>query len=231
MKPLALLVAAILASSAAYAKCSIVVVLNTQSSLPNVEITVRHGGKPAQGANVILYDLQGHELSRQSSDARGIVRFSNLTPGVRHVEAIAEKEIYADLYLEIAAKSTRAKSRFSMDLRAKPSIDLAAFAAAAEMPVNEHLRKFAGIVKDQTGGVVDSAVIEIFPDGTRDPSKETKVATDNDGQFSTILADGIYRARISHVGFRPSFVVFQIQPDGEQKEFAIELRLGNSCGN
>ncbi len=231
MKLLAVLVAAILASSVAYAKCSIVVVLKTQSSLPNVEIAVRHGGKPAQGATVILHDLEGHELSRQSPDARGIVRFSNLAPGVSHVEAIAEKEIYDDLYLEVAGKSSRGKSRFSLDLRPKPSIDAAAFAAPAELPVSEHSRKFAGVVKDPAGGVVNSAVIEIFPGVTWDPSKETKVATDNDGQFSTILADGIYLARISHAGFRSSFVAFQIQPDGEQKEFAIELHLGNSCGN
>lgn len=130
-------------------------------SSQTVRITALFSGKPQKGVKIEIYRYElgpGEEAMPRlslTSDNQGRVVPPKLAPGHYHVVASADKNLRADLYLDVSPHPDGKASVFSMELVASPfPTREALFTHAEQMPIGDRVKEFRGIVYDPSGTVV-----------------------------------------------------------------------------
>ena len=199
--------------------CSVVQVVETLPSSPNVRLNVLKDGTPLQGVTVV-FSLQVN--TRQAgpplkTDARGSAELQNLVPGTYCIAATADPRLGADLCLVVSNGHGHERNEFSLKLvplRPPPPTLEEQLAQAAKLPSQARAREFEG------------SVTEVLRSGSA-PSL-ISLETDQEGRSSVPLSPGSYSAAFQSPGFRTRFVGFAIGPDEAQKLAPVVLQIG-SC--
>ena len=206
--------------------------LTPQPSSGNVQIIVKLDGTPLPHASIIVSIVREYReqfLFSVSADVQGVAQLSDLKPGRYHVVGVTAQNVSADLLLDVSAKPEKRATLFSLNLLSPAALGRQfALGLTGKMGVSERLREFTGTVQDQSGAAVANAVVEIYPDGDGKPASTVSLKADETGHFSAALPDGVYRAVIHLLGFKPYPVVFQIVQDADAKDLLVVLKVA-SC--
>jgi 5-hydroxyisourate hydrolase-like protein (transthyretin family) len=207
-------------------------VLQPQESSRHVRLTILFEGKPQRGVKVAFYRYElgpGEETDPRfslTSNREGNISPPSLPVGHYHVVASTEKNLRADLYLDVASGKAKKTSAFSMQLLTSPFLTPSQqFADAEHMPIKDRVKEFSGIVCDPTGAVVAGTSIEVLRKGTDGRKVVAKLKSGADGRFSIRLADGPYIAFFSTPGFRVAIVPFEVTREG-QGDLRVTLQIG-----
>jgi 5-hydroxyisourate hydrolase-like protein (transthyretin family) len=216
------------------ANSTVVEVLQPQESSRHVRITILFEGKPQRGVKVEFYRYElgpGEETDPRfslSSNKKGNTSPTSLPVGHYHVVATTEKNLRADLYLDVTSGKPKKTSAFSMQLLANPFLTPSQqWAAAEHMPIKNRVQEFSGIVYDPSGAVVPGTSIEIVRKRTGNKEVVAKLKSSADGRFSTRFTDGPYIAVFSTPGFRTAIVAFEVTKEG-QGDLRVTLQLGST---
>jgi hypothetical protein len=233
MKALAFALAVLLIAAEATIACSVVEVVETLPSSPNVRLTVFKDGIPQQNATlVVALQTSGQEVGPAlATDARGRAELQNLTPGTYCISATADSKLGAVLCLVVSSAHHRKRSEFSLQLAPlpPPPPTLAEqLEQASKSPPQVRARAFEGIVTDVAGAPIPRAGLVVYVHRSgRNPSL-IRLEADAHGQFSVPLNPGRYAAAFQSPGFQTRLVGFEIAPDESQESVPIVLQIG-SC--
>jgi hypothetical protein len=199
-----------------------------QHSGPLVRITTLRDGKPLGNVRVV-FELQNdpHSQIPFVTNQQGVVNSLPLPAGRYHVNANGPESPneYADMFIEVAGQRRKTISALSMII--PPVFPIEKLADVETTPVREHLRKFHGLLQDQTASPIGRAFVQVFR--KEKPFEEAaKLRTDEEGRFEAKLAPGAYVAFFSYSGFREERRGFTIGLDGDVKPLSIRLQVG-SC--
>jgi len=213
--------------------CSVVQVVETLPSSPNVRLNVLKDGTPLQAVTLVV-SLQVN--TRQAgpplkTDARGSAELQNLVPGTYSIAATADPRLGADLCLVVSNGHGHERNEFSLKLvplRPPPPTLEEQLAQAAKLPSQACAREFEGSVTEVTGASIPHAktVVYVLRSGS-EPSL-ISLETDQEGRSSVPLSPGSYSAAFQSPGLRTRFVGFAIGPDEAQKLAPVVLQIG-SC--
>jgi 5-hydroxyisourate hydrolase-like protein (transthyretin family) len=214
------------------ANSTVVEVLQPQESSRHVRLTILLEGKPQSGVKVELYRYElgaGEETDPRfslTSDKEGNISPPVLPAGHYHVVASTEKNLRADLYVDVVSGRQKKTSVFSMQLRSSPFLTPSQQLAEAEqMPIKDRVQQFSGLVCDPTGAVVPGTSIEVLRKKPGNREVVAKLKSGADGRFSIRLADGPYIAFFSTPGFRVAIVPFEVTREG-QGDLHVTLQIG-----
>lgn len=208
-------------------------VLVPSKSAPTVRITTLYSGKSQRGVKIEIYRYElgpGDEAKPRfslTSDEKGRVVPPKLAPGHYHVVASGEKNLRADLYLDVSAHANEKASMFSMELVAITDTRQELLTKAEQMPIRDRLREFRGIVYDPSGAVVSGVSIEVVRKGTQGRDRIARLKSGRSGQFSAQLSAGSYIAFFSLPGFQTQPVPFEVTEQGSS-ELIVTLQLGST---
>jgi hypothetical protein len=207
-------------------------VVAPQKSSRKIRVVFLIDGAPQRGVRVEVYRYtlgSGEEskpLVSLTSDDEGKIRPSALSPGHYHLVASAERNLRADLYLDVSRKLGKQVSSFSMNLieNQYPTLEQL-WAAAEEAPVKDRLEAFRGTIYDPSGARVSGVSIEVVKKGTRGKEQVEALESGKDSRFFAPLADGAYVARFSIPGFQIAFVPFEVTKEGSEG-LRVTLEIG-----
>ncbi len=209
-------------------------VVATQKSSPRIRVVFLMSGAPQKGVRVEVYryTLSSGEESRAllslTSDNEGKVTPPVLSPGHYHLVASVERNMRADLYLDVSRKMAKRVSSFSMNLieNQYPTPEQL-WATAEEEPVKDRPETFNGTVYDPSGAGVSGVSIEVVRKGTQGKERVAQLESGSDGGFSAHLAEGGYVARFSMPGFQIALLPFEVTKQGSG-ELRVILQLGRA---
>jgi hypothetical protein len=205
MRALAPALGCLLIAAKATVACSVVQVVETHPSSPNVRLTVLKDGGPQQNATLVVsLQINAKQVGPAlRTDARGNADLRNLAPGTYCVTATADPKLAGELCLIVAKGRARERSEFSLNLTPvpPPPPTLAEqLAQAAKSPPQVRAPGFEGVVTDVTGAFIPHAKIVVY--GLRSGKEPNLISleTDETGRFSVAesrqLQCGISIARI-----------------------------------
>lgn len=233
MRALAPALGCLLIAARATIACSVVQVLETLPSSPNVRLTVLKDGTPQQNATlVVTLQTTAQKVGPQlTTDARGNAELRNLAPGTYCITATADPRLGAELCLVVSNGHDNQRSEFSLKLAPlpPPPPTLAEqLEQAAKSPPQVRAREFEGIVTDVTGARIARAGLVVYVHRSEKKPNLIRLEADEEGRFSVPLIPGRYTAAFQSTGFRTRFVGFEIGPDESQEAASIVLQIG-SC--
>jgi hypothetical protein len=213
--------------------CSVVQVVETLPSSPNVRLTVLRDGTPQQNATlVVTWQTNAQQIGPAlTTDARGSAELRSLAPGTYCITATADPRLGADLCLTVSNNHDRKRSEFSlklMPLPPPPPTLAEQLEQAAKSPPEVHAREFGGIVTDVAGASIRRAGIVVYVERPGEKPSLIRLEADEEGRFSVPLNPGRYTAAFQSSGFKTRFVGFGIGPEGSQGPMPIVLQVG-SC--
>lgn len=201
---------------------------------PAVRLTVLRNGGPQPGVKIEIYRYElgpGQEAKPRFSmlsDNQGRAFPPKLSPGHYHVVASTPKNLRAELYLDVSAQAHENASEFSMELGIGGITREELFTQAEQMPINERVRSFHGIVRDPIGNPISEVSIEVVRKGSEGKDRVARLTSGNRGQFSARLSDGSYIARFSAAGFQTRLVPFEVSEQGSG-DLRVTLEVGPSA--
>ncbi len=233
MRALAPALGCLLIAAKATIACSVVQVVETLPSFPNVRLTVLNDGTPQQNATlVVTLQANAQEVGPAlTTDARGGAELRNLAPGTYCITATSDPKLGAVLCLVVSNAHDRKRSEFSLKLvpLPPPPPTLAEqLEQAAKSPPQVHAREFEGIVTDVTGAHIPRAGVVVYVHGSEKKPILIRLEADEEGRFSVPLNPGRYATAFQSPGFKTRFVVFEIGPEESQESVPIVLQVG-SC--
>ena len=213
--------------------CSVVEVVETFPSSPNVRLTVLKDGRPQQNATlVVTLQTNGQEVGPAlTTDSRGSAELQNLAPGTYCIKATADPKLGAVLCLVVSNAPCRKRSEFLLKLAPlpPPPPTLAEqLERASKLPPQVRARAFEGIVTDVAGAPIPGAGLVVYVHRSGRNPGLIRLEADADGQFSVPLNPGRYTAGFQSPGFQTRFVGFEIGPDASEESVPIVLQIG-SC--
>lgn len=222
-----------LSVAALFSAASVEVLVPSKSSR-RVRITALLNGKPQPGVKIEIYRYElgpGQEAKPflvLTSDEEGTIVSPKLATGPYHIVALADKNLRADLFLDVPAHSREKLSVFSMELVASTDLTPAQFVAQAEqMPIRGRLKVFRGVICDVAGARIPGVSIQVIRKGTEGKDRVTQVSSGGSGEFSATIPDGAYIAFFSAQGFKTQIVPFELTKDGSE-DLRITLQLGDT---
>ena len=233
MRVLGLALGCFLVAAKATIACSVVQVVDTRPSSPNVRLTVLKDGTPQQNATlVVTLQMNAQQIGPAlRTSSRGTVELRNLAPGTYCIVATADPRLGADLCLDVSKAQDRKRSEFSLSLAPlpPPPPTLAEqLEQAAKSGPEIHAREFGGIVTDMTGAAIRGAGVVVYVSRSGEKPSLIKLEADEGGRFSAPLDSGRYAAAFQSSGFKTRFVSFEIGADQSQVMVPIVLQIG-SC--
>lgn len=233
MKALVLALGCLLIAAKATIACSVVQVLETLPSSPNVLLTVLKDGGPQRNARlVVTLQTNGEQVGPVlSTNARGSADLRNLAPGTYCITATADPKLGAVLCLVVSNAQDRKRSEFSLKLAPLPPPPPTLeelLGQAAKSPPQVRARAFKGIVTDVTGAPISRAGLVVYVHHSEKKADLIRVVADAGGRFSVTLNPGSYAAAFQSPGFKTRFVGFEIGPEESQESVPIMLQVG-SC--
>jgi hypothetical protein len=233
MKALAPALGCLLIAAKAAIACSVVEVVETVPSSPNVRLTVLKDGIPQQNVTVVAtLQTNGQKVGPAlTTDAHGAAELRNLAPGTYCVTATADPRLGADLCLGVSNGHGRKRSEFSLKLAPlpPPPPTLAEqLENAAKAPPQVRAREFEGIVTDIAGAAIPRAGVVVYVHSSEKKPNLIRLEADEEGRFSVPLNPGSYTAAFQSPGFATRFVGFAIGPAEPQESAPIVLQVG-SC--
>jgi hypothetical protein len=231
MRALALASGCLLIAAKATIACSVVQVVETFPSSPNVRLTVSKDGNPQQGATlVVTSQTNGQEVGPAvTTDARGSAELRNLAPGTYCIAAAASPKLGAVLCLVVSNDHDHKRSEFSlklMPLPPPPPTLAEQLEEAAKSPPQVRAREFEGIVTDVTGAHIPRAGVVVNVHRSEKKPNLIRLEADEEGRFSVPLNPGSYAVAFQSPGFKTRFVVFEIGPEESQGSAPIVLQIG-----
>jgi hypothetical protein len=233
MRALALALGCVLIAAKATIACSVVQVVETRPSSPNVRLTVLKDGTPQRNATLVVTSQAKAEqvAPALTTDARGNTELRNLTPGTYCITATADPRLGADLCLIVSKARDRKRSEFSLMLTPLPPPPPTLgeqLEKAAKSTTQIRARQFEGVVTDVAGAAISRAAVVVYVDGSEKQPNLVRLEADEAGRFSVPLIPGRYSAAFQSTGFKTRFVGFEIGPEGSQGPVPIVLQVG-SC--
>ena len=231
MRVLAPVLGCILIAAKATLACSVVEVVETVPSSPNVRLTVLKDGIP-QGNATLVVRLQSSAQQvgpPLKTDKQGNAELRNLAAGTYCVTAAADARLGASLCLVVSNGQDRKRSEFSLKLLPlpPPPPTLAEqLEQTSKSPLQVRASKFAGTVTDVTGASIPHARIVVYVPGSGAELNQIKLEADEDGRFSLPLGPGSYAVAFQSPGFRTRFMGFAIGPDESPELGPIVLQIG-----
>ncbi len=112
----------LLVAAKASIACSVVRVVETLPSSPNVRLTVLKDNTPQQNATLVVsLQINAQQVGPPlKTDARGSAELRNLAPGTYCITATADPRLGADLCLVVSKGRDRERSEFSLKLTPLP---------------------------------------------------------------------------------------------------------------
>jgi hypothetical protein len=231
MRILAPVLGCLLIAAKATLACSVVEVVETHPSFPNVRLTVLKDGI-AQGNATLVVRLQASAQqvgSPLKTDNRGNAELRNLTPGTYCVTVAADPRLGAVLCLVVSKGDDRKRSEFTLKLVSLPpppptlaeQLEL-----TSKSPSQLRARRFEGTVTDLTGASIPHTSIVVYVSGSGKESNLIRLEADQDGRFSLPLNPGSYAVAFQSSGFRTRFVGFAIGPEEPPELGPIVLQVG-----
>ena len=233
MRALVPALACFLIAANATIACSVVQVVETRPSSPNVRLTVLKDGTPQQNATlVVTLQMNAQQVGPAlKTGSRGTAELRNLVPGTYCIAATADPRLGADLCLDVLKAHDHKRSEFSLKLAPlpPPPPTLAELLEhAAKSPPEVRAREFKGIVTDVVGAAIRGAGVVVYVSRSGEKTTLIRLEADADGRFSTPLNPGRYAAAFQSPGFKTRFVSFEISPDESQAIEPIVLQIA-SC--
>jgi hypothetical protein len=233
MRALAAALGCLAIAAEATIACSVVEVVETLPSSPNVRLTVLKDGTPQRNATLVV-TLQANAQvvgPALTTDARGSAELRNLTPGTYCITATADPKLGAVLCLVVSNGRERKLSEFSLKLvpLPPPPPSLAEqLEQAAKSPPQVRAREFDGVVTDVNGAHIPRAGVVVYVYHSEKKPNLIRLDADEEGRFSIPLSPGSYAAAFQSPGFKTRFVVFEIGPEQPKESVPIVLQVG-SC--
>jgi len=233
MRALAPALGFLLISAEATFACSVVEVVETLPSSPNVRLTVLRDGTPQQNATlVVTWQANGQEVRPAlTTDARGSAELQNLSPGTYCINATADPNLGAVLCLVVSNAHHRKRSEFLLKLvplPPSPPTLAEELERALKSPPQARARAFEGIVTDVAGAPIPRAGLVVYVRRSGEKPSLVRLEADADGRFSAPLNPGSYAVAFQSPGFQTRFVGFEIGPNESQESVPIVLQIG-SC--
>jgi len=191
-----------------------------------VRITALQDGKALENVRLLFYlrKVAGDPKLALTTDKQGVVLATDLAPGRYRILAIGPTYESAEVYLDISEKAGTQTNSFLISI--PPTFLPETVSAIDAAPITEHVREFKGHVADPSGAFVPGALVQVFRQGAPSAESVARIKADSDGVFSASLAPGKYVVFISSPGFFKKIVGFAIGPEGEAKDFRVEMRIG-----
>jgi hypothetical protein len=199
----------------------------------HVRIYVVLGGKPLNGAKVILRPehecncatdvLRGNPMdttlipSTEMTDENGIANLPELTPGEYDV-AVTVNDVASTASVGLHVTSDPKVTTIPMELTQQVQ-------RVEEVPILFHVEAFRGTVKDPSGATLPGASIVVVKRGSQAKDVALMSKADANGNFSAQLAEGSYIAVFFLLGFRPAIGPFEVARGGAS-QLSISLSPG-----
>lgn len=233
MRALPYILGSLLITANASSACSVVQVVETHPSSPNLRLIVLKDGASQQGVTLVVTLQENAQQVRPTltTDARGSAELRNLAPGTYCVAATADPRLEADLCLVVSNARNRKRSEFSLKLEPLPPPPptlTELLEQAAKSPPQVRARDFAGVVTDPSGASISHAGLVVYVHSSEKKPNLIRLEADQDGRFSIPLNPGSYTAAFQSPGFKTRLVGFVIGPDESQESVSIVLQVG-SC--
>jgi hypothetical protein len=231
MRVLAPLLNCLLIAAKATLACTVVEVVETHPSSPNVRLTVLRDGIP-QGDATLVVRLQSNAQEvgpPLTTDKRGNAELRNMAPGTYCVTAAADPRLGASLCLVVSKGQDGKRSEFSLKLLPlpPPPPTLAEqLEQTSKSPLQVRARKFEGTVTDVTGASIPHVRIVVYVPRSGTELNLIKLEADEEGRFSLPLSPGSYAVAFQSPGFRTRFVGFAIGPEEPPELGPIVLQVG-----
>lgn len=231
MRVLAPVLGCLLIGAKATFACSVVEVVETRPSSPNVRLTVLRDGIP-QGNATLVVRLQSDAQQlgpALKTDKRGNAELRDLAPDTYCFTAAADPRLGASLCLVVSGSQDRKRSEFSLKLLPLPPPPptlTEQLEQTSKSPLRVRAKKFEGIVTDVTGASIPHAEIVVYVPRSGTELNLTRLAADEAGHFSLPLGPGSYAVAFQSPGFRTRFMGFVIGPDEIQELAPIVLQVG-----
>jgi hypothetical protein len=231
MRILAPVLGCLLIAAKATLACSVVEVVETHPSSPNVRLTVLKDGIPHGNATLVVrLQASAQQVGPPlKTDNRGNAELRNLTPGTYCVTAAADPRLGAVLCLVVSKGNDRKRSEFTLKLvplPLPPPTLAEQLAEAAKSPPQARARKFEGIVTDVTGASIPRARIVVYVSRSGKEPTVVSLEADDAGRFYVSLSQGNYTAAFQSPGFKTRLMSFAIGPDESQELAPIVLQVG-----
>jgi hypothetical protein len=231
MRALATALGCLAIAAEATIACSVVEVVETLPSSPNVLLTVLKDGTPQQNATLVAtLQSNGQQVGPAlSTNARGSAELRNLAPGTYCITAAADAKRGAVLCLVVSNAHDGKRSEFSLKLAPLPPPPPTLeelLERPAKSPPKVRARAFEGIVTDVTGSPILRAEVVVYTHHSKKKAVLTKSVADGAGRFSVPLNPGSYVAAFQSPGFKTRIVSFEIGPEQPQGPVPIMLQIG-----
>jgi Carboxypeptidase regulatory-like domain len=223
VRTLAIVAASLLFTCVARSECVEVQSQKPTESSEFPHILVITGGKPQSGVRVRFNDKYGEARATVTTDASGRVS-TELAPGDYNVVASISEDVSASVVLRVIREHE--PTTISIDLTAPLDQSQRELRRAESLPIQYHLHTFAGNVIDPSGAAISGAFIKVLKKGA-DGTVVVLAKADENGKFSSDLAEGLYVAFVSMPGFRTRIVPFEITKAGSGIA-QVTLQIG-SC--
>ena len=195
------------------------------------QVTVSFRGTPQPGARIEVYKLNRYPQKdeklgfRLTTDVRGLASLPKLAPGQYRVDALANPDLKASLYLEFIPEDPNQTDHVSMELLSNPPYTREPILAAAEKSsISNQFSEFRGVVRDQAGGLIPAVSIDVVQ--LRRVGRPTiRLNSDSQGRFSANLIDGDYVAFFSLSGFKEFIIPLTISKS--RSRFQRQKAIGN----
>ncbi len=214
---LAVLLPFLFSSTIAAAQCGVVTTENPPMGVSTkVRLTVMAYGKALPGVSVGVSQAGKAPLFKVSTDDHGLAVLPPLKPGLYTMVLASGDVLLSESQLQAMEHPEGKACELSINL--KPTGTAQVLGVTARMSVEERVREFKGVVVDTSGAAVPGVLIEVYPRDSEAKSKGIQLKADENGHFSTPLADGTYTVLARMRAFRIWFQVFEVARDGQAKE-------------
>jgi hypothetical protein len=213
------------------------VLVNLQPFVSPIKLSSREvrvlayvNGKPVKDATVEVFYL-GKDFFSLRSDEQGSVILPPLFPGYYYSLTITSGNGWrSEEHVYVLNDASSEATTVSFEL--KPAVfqtQEELNAAARKVAVSERVQSFKGTVIDVSGAAIPGTVIWVFSKDFQGKNTAISLVADEDGSFSSALADGAYTVVVQSVGFRSRVVGLEIARDEKVKELKLRLEVSSSC--
>jgi len=202
----------------------------TKPSSRNVELLLLLNDKPQANARLTIITINGKGWRYVVTDPDGTAMLKGLSPGITCVAAMGGRnDLFAELCLDISAQSDSSRvSQFRMSLtRNLPRISPlhVKVKQLEESPPSLRVRSLKGTVMDPVGAVIRGAEVQIYGRGAYPEGPMETLRTNEIGEFSDMLAPGIYTVVVRAPGFAPDCFAVEVRRESNECELFQMLEI------